>query len=596
MRNWLTLLFLCINCVVLAQPLTTLYKPNYTLPSTDSQTVLDYAKQWIPENRQHLVQLHINCVKSTSFLTYVTYNVLYNQYYCWGSSLKLSFYPNGKVHSVQAHWPSWDSLQASYNSDYVLWDNSSYSTILESMHPSRQRREHKLVWYPKQGLRLAVSCWSLTSDYTLMLNYKGEITDSISHELRYGRDTFVHARVFIPDPLTVQGLTYGGNIIDNQDADLPWFEPAYYSVKVPATFHPQSGLFALYNAWVSLEEFEAPVVEPVRLLNQNFLFRRNESGFEDVMTMYHIMAFRKQLTNLGYPQLMNQVLHVDAHAQFGADNSMFVRNGGEPSLRLGTGGVDDAEDADVIIHEYAHGLSWSANNNINFSFERSALDEGLADYWATSYSRSISPVSWANVFTWDGHNEFWSGRSANTTRLYPSNGNIYQVGEIWNAVLSKLWSDLGSEITDRLLLESMFFYTEQTTLPEAAMFFIEADSLLYNGVHTPIICQRFQQQGILGGNCLPLNVNEYISTSSNPQLLNTQGFAFNNESLAIMFDKPTQGYFRYIGIDGRLIDEGNISLSTRCDIPTSNGIRGMAILCIETSTGERYQWPVWRSP
>lgn len=595
MRSGLTLLLLVFYGVVSAQSVTSFSKPSYTLHATDSQSVLNYAQHCIPENQQGVVRLVINTVKSTAVLTHFTFDVWYDKYSCWGSSLKISVYANGKIHSVQPHWPSWDSLLNNYQRDDVLWEDSTTWFVLQKMNKDRQVREHKLIWYPKQGLRLAISCWSLTSDYTLMIDSKGQITDSVSHERRYGRDTFVHARVFIPDPLSAQGLWYGGNYVDNMDADLPWFAPAYYPVKVPATYLPQSGVFVLYNPWVSIEEFEAPIIEPVRQANQQFIFRRNESGFEDVMSMYHIMAFRKLLTHLGYPQLMNLVLHVDAHAQFGSDNSMFVRNGGEPSLRLGTGGVDDAEDADVIVHEYAHGISWSANNNINFSFERSALDEGLADYWATTYSRRISSVSWEKVFTWDGHNEYWMGRTATSTRLYPSNGSIYQIGEIWNAVLSKLWSDLGNDITDRLLLESMFFYSEQTTLPEAAVFFIEADSLLYNGVHTPVICQRFQQQGILGGNCLPVTVNEYTPQTS-PQLLNTRGFAFNNEPLAILFQQPTQGRYRYVGIDGRLIDEGNIALSSNFSVPNSMLVRGMAILIIETNEGKRYQWPLWRSP
>lgn len=309
------------------------------------------------------------------------------------------------------------------------------------------------------------------------------------------------------------------------------------------------------------------------------------------MTMYHIMTFRQQLATLGYPQLMNQVLHVDAHAQFGADNSMFVRNGGEPSLRLGTGGVDDAEDADVIIHEYAHGLSWSANNNINFSFERSALDEGLADYWATSYSRRKNAFRWEDVFTWDGHNEFWNGRTASSTQLYPSSGNLYQVGEIWNAVLSKLWSDVGADITDRLQLESMFFYTEQSTLPEAAMYLIEADSLLYNGIHTNIICSRFQQQGVLGGNCLPLetaSITKFIS----PQLLNTLAFAKAEAPLQVTFPEASNGEYQWYAVDGRLLMEGAVDYSLLWTIPPPNYV-GSLFLLIQTKQ-QRIVFPLVR--
>ncbi|MEZ4916786.1 MAG: hypothetical protein R2836_07345 [Chitinophagales bacterium] len=49
-------------------------------------------------------------------------------------------------------------------------------------------------------------------------------------------------------------------------------------------------------------------------------------------------------------------ISVDTHGNNGADNSFFSP---ATPLRLifGEGGVDDAEDADVIIHEYGHAIS-----------------------------------------------------------------------------------------------------------------------------------------------------------------------------------------------------------------------------------------------
>lgn len=589
MRIWLVILLFSVHAT--AQPTKQWIKPKDVFISTDSISLCKYAQQWVPPSQQGQVQLIMSSHASSGMLKHVSFDVWYNQLYCWQSLLKINVAPSGKVHSVQMNFPDWNQLADSYMHSRDEWQQVDTLLIADDWKKKGVVKQERLVWYPSQGLRWAVSCWGLTYDYTLLLDVQGRITDSISNERHYGRDTFVHARVFNPDPLSTQGYFYGGNYTDNQDADAAWFLPAYKIVKVPATYLPQLGQFSLYNQWVSLEEFEAPVVEPIRQSNQSFFFNRSESGFEDVMTMYHIMAFRRQLDNLGYPQLMNQVLHVDAHAQFGADNSVFVRNGGEPSLRLGTGGVDDAEDADVIVHEYAHGLSWSANNNINFSFERSALDEGLADYWATSYSRRKNAFRWEDVFTWDGHNEFWSGRTASSTQLYPSSGNLYQVGEIWNAVLSKLWSDLGPDITDRLQLESMFFYTEQSTLPEAAMWLIEADSLLYNGMHTNTICMRFQQQGILGGNCLPLNITT-MSHLKAPYLINSIGFAHAEGPLQVAFPEASNGVYRWYAIDGRLLMEGTMDYSVLWTIPPPNYV-GLLYLSIQNNQ-QHFRFPLLR--
>jgi hypothetical protein len=52
-------------------------------------------------------------------------------------------------------------------------------------------------------------------------------------------------------------------------------------------------------------------------------------------------------------------------------------------LRFGKGGVDDAEDAEVILHEYGHAIHFAQN----FSFaseEAGAISEGFGDYWAVT--------------------------------------------------------------------------------------------------------------------------------------------------------------------------------------------------------------------
>ena len=58
-------------------------------------------------------------------------------------------------------------------------------------------------------------------------------------------------------------------------------------------------------------------------------------------------------------------------------------------LRFGKGGVDDAEDAEVILHEYGHAIHFSQN----FSFassEAGAISEGFGDYWGVTVSDVVS--------------------------------------------------------------------------------------------------------------------------------------------------------------------------------------------------------------
>ena len=81
----------------------------------------------------------------------------------------------------------------------------------------------------------------------------------------------------------------------------------------------------------------------------------------------------------------------------GADNSHYL--GGSGQLAFGEGGVDDAEDADVIVHEFGHALSDHASPLSNTGLERRAIDEGYGDYFAASYSRKFSDYNWENIFS-----------------------------------------------------------------------------------------------------------------------------------------------------------------------------------------------------
>ena len=68
----------------------------------------------------------------------------------------------------------------------------------------------------------------------------------------------------------------------------------------------------------------------------------------------------------------------DPHGLNGVDNSHYTS--GPEQLAFGEGGVDDDEDADVIVHELGHGIhDWVTNNGLS---QVQGLSEGLGDYFA----------------------------------------------------------------------------------------------------------------------------------------------------------------------------------------------------------------------
>ena len=104
----------------------------------------------------------------------------------------------------------------------------------------------------------------------------------------------------------------------------------------------------------------------------------------------------------------------DPHGESGDDNSSYSSSSGR--LTFGQGGVDDAEDADVVIHELGHGIhDWVTNGGL--SQQEGLLSEGTGDYLAAAYSRDFNQwlVGCAIPLGLQlgRHNEFWGGRVTN---------------------------------------------------------------------------------------------------------------------------------------------------------------------------------------
>lgn len=516
------------------------------------------------------LSIRLEAFHKTKFSEHYRFELLYKAIPVWNKHITLHTQYNGKLLSYHVECDHIDRLrQYGADADFEAWSQVHPEQLL-AQHPQyfSQLKSSYLkieVDHEIPQLILEANAWSKTSDRSLLLRYDGEVVQEINHQRNFS-DTVIQAKIWYPDPLTTLQKNYGGWYKDSDDCYQTWQDSAVQVVQIPARF--SNGVFYPENDVLTLEEFESPIANPVTQTTPDFFYQRNQSGFEDMMVLYHLTNMHNYVSSLGYDSLLSSGILVDAHAQGGADNSVFNRNGGAPTLCYGVGGVDDAEDADVLIHEYAHGLSWSANGNDNFSYERSGLDEGLADYFATSYSRAQNTYQWEQVFSWDGHNEFWDGRIANTSANYPNSASIYTLGEIWNAAMSAIATDLGLVVTDKLMLEAMHFFTDATTLPEAAMYVLQADTLLFGAQFSNTICTRFQQKHILDAWCKPVQLTAPMLPEQ-PLVVNSQGFAEGSGVLQVIM--PSHQRTRFMLYDQTaciLLQEdnkkGEIQLSPQC--------------------------------
>jgi Zn-dependent metalloprotease len=239
-------------------------------------------------------------------------------------------------------------------------------------------------------------------------------------------DSLVTALIFDPDPLTTANSQYVAPYLDNNDQDSPALNGQRQTVTFKAGYN--NGTYSLAGPNVSVQDFSAPSTPTFSSTSNNWTFTRSQNEFEDLMVYYHIDSYVRYMRTLGFSGFMNYSIPVDAHALQGSDNAAFSPDVGAVTGRLlfGEGGVDDAEDADVILHELGHAMSHFVSQS-NIGTERRSLDEAISDYFAVSYSSTVSSFRATDVFTWDGHNQYWNGRMCTTTKCYDNitvGGNI----------------------------------------------------------------------------------------------------------------------------------------------------------------------------
>ena len=322
------------------------------------------------------------------------------------------------------------------------------------------------------------------------------------------------ARVFDPNPVVTLNAPDLQDLGDSS-AHIP--PAAYREVQLPDS--------AVHGPWVDLVDRQRPFIAPPE---GDLTFDRTADGFEDVNAYFHIHRNQEWVQSLGFRgtrAVAPYAVPVDAHAASGEDNSFFVpssTDAGEGALFFGEGGTDDAEDADIVVHEYAHVLmEWIAPGTFGggFSSEARALSEGTADYWAFSAHVDARRASGRDLYCiadWDAR--CWLDaasercgypagsdclRRVDSTRTMADyersdlSGSEHRNGAIWSSALRELREQLPRAVMDSLVLESIFGAPPRPTFAVMAQRLLETDQLLYQGVHAGAICSAMATRGIL---------------------------------------------------------------------------------------------------
>tara|TARA_B110000879_G_scaffold78489_1_gene109245 strand:- start:658 stop:2256 length:1599 start_codon:yes stop_codon:yes gene_type:complete len=308
--------------------------------------------------------------------------------------------------------------------------------------------------------------------------------------------------VFNPDPLSENQAQYSGPYLDNNDATNATFDAAMSSVTL-LDINFTGSMYELVGPYAEIVDFESPNNGLYSQASSNFNFSRDDDAFEAVNCYYHIdrsMRYINDTLNINLmPYQYSGGVQYDPHGLNGADNSYYTSGSGR--LAFGEGGVDDAEDADVVLHELGHGIhDWVTAGNLS---QVNGLSEGSGDYWATSYSRDLgqwlpadAEYNW--MFSWDGHNPFWNGRITNYTALYPGGltGQIHTDGQIWVTTLMRVYDIIGREKVDKAFLEGLGMTGSSTSQEDAAIAVRQAAiDMGYSCSDVDVFTQEFTATG-----------------------------------------------------------------------------------------------------
>jgi hypothetical protein len=292
--------------------------------------------------------------------------------------------------------------------------------------------------------------------------------------------------VFLPNPVVAlrdQSLT------DDRDADSPAFAAAYSIVRLRNL--DDSGY--LRGAFASVCAPRGCAFSEDR----QFHYDRSDFRFEQVMAYYAVTKAQRYLRKLGFDDVnagQQEVL-----IRSGIDNSFYDPM--KDQLVFGSGGVDDAEDMDVIWHEYGHAIQDAQVPGFGKGGDAAAIGEGFGDYWAFTMSEPVTPVDPACIADWD---------SVSYTTTVPHclrrvdtdlttadlTGEPHHDGQVWSRALYDIHRALGAETTDRIVITAQSSFAADATFSDAVAATRAAARALYGRPTARVVRAAFAARGI----------------------------------------------------------------------------------------------------
>jgi Zn-dependent metalloprotease len=279
---------------------------------------------------------------------------------------------------------------------------------------------------------------------------------------------------------------------------------------------------SLDGLWANTSRTQSRAAPPY-----DYLRSTNQRAVDEVTAYYHTNRSKAYLDSLGFTSVMGFSIALDAHNQKLGDNAQYIPSG--KYIELGEGGVDDAQDPDVIYHELGHAIQDDQVPGFGTTAEAAAIGEGFGDYWAAALTDdAFTSLGKACVAAWDAttYNPYsvstpGSGclRRVDGTKQFPRDLAIdeHANGEIWSAALWTLRNDpdVGPTTADKLVVQSHYLLPVNATFINAADALLSADHTLNSDANATAIHAAMKAYGIprTGASVLPNGMTAYVSAS-----------------------------------------------------------------------------------
>jgi hypothetical protein len=315
------------------------------------------------------------------------------------------------------------------------------------------------------------------------------------------------AYVFWPDPIT-----------SSRNPGLSWATPATTldqerkAVTLRNVNPPVNGTYALSGTWVTSVDNEPPAFRPVTS-KTDFKFAAKDRAFLSVMAYHWLDMLIVYLRSFGIPTLnaaMTKPIRVDAQGLSGEDQSHFVPTAAQSyHIAFGEGGIPDASDPHVVVHEYGHAVHHFLGT------DQGGYEEGFNDFMAAAWLDRFNPHKFqrAAVFPWDNCAalNYAPKRRLDLKEKFSDSGfggyDEYLQGDVLATALWDLFLSLGgsgkvssrkkaADTVIRIYLEMLISAADLSPSDDLANGLLVADQALNSGANKPAIKNAFKARGL----------------------------------------------------------------------------------------------------